>query len=109
MKNQPLVLVNNHVERVNIKYPSSPIINHEALGKLVFAMQRCEQKFFKIMHESRVPENWTESYIEELTPDRCVFVVVYGYGIDDPVQEHTKYEVDTNELLKNLTPERIMK
>jgi len=108
MKQRPLVLVNNHVERANIKYPSPSIITHEALDKLAFAMRRCENKYSKIMHKARVPENWTMGYIEELTPDRCVFVVVFGYGIDNPVQEHIKYEVNTDELLKDLTPERII-
>ena len=109
MYKKPLVLVNNHVERVNIKLPSSSLITQEALDKLAFAMSRCENKFFKKMHEARVPENWTTSYIDELTPDRCVFTVVYGFGIEDPTQEHVKYEVNTNELLETASPERLIK
>ena len=102
-------MVNNHVERVNITYPSPPILTQRALKKLHFAMDRCQNKFFKKMHEARVPEMWTTAYVEELTPDRCVFVVVYGFGIEDPTQEHIKYEVNTHELLDNLSPEKVIK
>jgi len=109
MYKKPLVMVNNHVEKVNITLPSASIITRDALGKLHFALKRCENKFWKKMHEARVPECWTGSYIEELTPDRCVFVVVYGFGILDPTQEHIKYEVNTHELLDNLTPEKVIK
>lgn len=101
--------MDNHVERVNIKYPSSPILIQEAMKKLLFAMDRCQNKFSRKMHEARVPEMWTTAYVEELTPDRCVFVVVYGFGIENPTQEHIKYEVNTHELLDNLTPEKVMK
>ena len=109
MYNKPLVIVDNHVERVNITYPSSPLITREALDKLLFAMARSENKFHRKMHEARVPEMWTTTYIEELTPNRCVFVVVYGFGIEDPTQEHIKYEITTHELLNNLTPEKVIK
>ena len=106
MHKRPLVIVDNHVEQVNIDIPSPSIITSEALDKLLFAIQRTSNKFHKQLR--CIPESWTHAYIEELTPDRCVYIVVYGVGIADPMQDHVKYEVNVNELLNKLTPERII-
>lgn len=89
-------------------FPSPSLISHEALDKLAFAMLRTMNKFLKIMRKNGIDDNWVTSYIEELTPDKCVFVVCYGFGAFKPVEDYARYEVNTNDLLNHLTPERII-
>lgn len=108
MKQYPLVIVNNHVEKVNMTLPTSSLISHEALDKLAFAMLRTMNKFHRLMRKNGIDKNWVTSYIEELTPDKCIFVVCYGFGIVKPTQDYARYEVNTNDLLNDLTPERII-
>ena len=89
-------------------FPSPSLISHAEVDKLTYAMLRSQNKFLKGMCEKGIDDNWVTAYIEELTPDRCVYVVVYGFGIIEPIQENVRYEVKTDDLLNNLTPERII-
>jgi len=107
MKQYPRTLKGNEIKKVKITYPSSSLVSYHGLKYLSYAIQRSVNKIWKDLRP--VPESFITAYIESLTSERAVYIVVFGYGIENPKQEFVKYEVDTYELTHNLTPERVVK
>ena len=104
MKSIPTVIVNNHVERVNISNPSEPLISINALDKLAFAMRRSTNKFVTKLHS--IPNCFTHTYLESLTYDKATYIVVFGFGdIMNPTYDYVRYEISTDKLLKDIQPE----
>jgi len=107
MKQYPRVLEGNEIKKVSITYPSSSLVSAHGLEYLSQSIQRSVNKIWKDLRT--VPKSFITAYIESLTSERAIYVIVFGYGIEDPKQEFVKYEVDTYELTHNLTPERVIK